>query len=63
MVELQAGMGHVDKAFEWLERCYTDRAPHMVFLGVEPKLDALHTDSRFKQLLRRLNLDKDNNRA
>jgi serine/threonine protein kinase/tetratricopeptide (TPR) repeat protein len=58
MVELQVGLGQVDSAFEWLERCYTDRAPHMLFLSVEPKLDALHADARFEHLLRRLNLKK-----
>ena len=62
MAELQAGLGHTDQAFEWLERCYTDRAPHMIFLNVEPKLEALHTDPRFEHLLRRMNLQgKDSN--
>jgi hypothetical protein len=46
----------VNESFQWLERCYTDRAPHMIFLGVEPKLNALRTDPRFDNLLRRLNL-------
>jgi TolB-like protein/Tfp pilus assembly protein PilF len=56
MVEILAGLGRVDEAFEWLERCYTDRAPHMVFLNVEPKLSALKADTRFDNLLRRMNL-------
>ena len=56
MVELQAGLGHTDTVFEWLERCYTDHAPHMIFLNVEPKLDPLRSDPRFGNLLRRMNL-------
>ncbi|HEV7842702.1 MAG TPA: tetratricopeptide repeat protein, partial [Pyrinomonadaceae bacterium] len=56
MVEILAGLGRVDEAFEWLERCYTDRAPHMIFLGIEPKLGALKADPRFDHLLRRMNL-------
>jgi eukaryotic-like serine/threonine-protein kinase len=56
MVELLAGLGRVNESFQWLERCYTDRAPHMIFLGVEPKLNALRVDPRFDNLLRRLNL-------
>ncbi|HEY0323750.1 MAG TPA: protein kinase [Pyrinomonadaceae bacterium] len=56
MVELLAGLGRIDEAFEWLERCYTDRAPHMIFLNVEPKLNALKSDKRFDNLLRRMNL-------
>lgn len=56
MVEILAGLNRVDEAFQWLERCYTDRAPHMIFLNVEPKLDTLKSDPRFDNLLRRLNL-------
>jgi tetratricopeptide (TPR) repeat protein len=56
MVELQAGLGNTNLAFEWLERCYTDRAPHMIFLAVEPKLDTLRADPRFSQLIRRMGL-------
>jgi eukaryotic-like serine/threonine-protein kinase len=56
MVELLAGLGQRDQAFEWLERCYTDRAPHLIFLGVEPKLDPLKEDPRFNHLLKRMSL-------
>jgi hypothetical protein len=55
-VEILAGLGRMDEAFEWLERCYMERAPHMVFLGVEPKLAPLKADQRFDNLLRRMNL-------
>jgi serine/threonine protein kinase/tetratricopeptide (TPR) repeat protein len=56
LVEMLAGLGRINEAFEWLERCYTERAPHMVFLKVEPKLAALKKDPRFDTLLRRMNL-------
>jgi serine/threonine protein kinase/tetratricopeptide (TPR) repeat protein len=56
MVEILAGLERVDEAFEWLERCYTDRAPHMIFLNVESKLSALRPDPRFDNLLKRMNL-------
>jgi eukaryotic-like serine/threonine-protein kinase len=56
MVELLAGLGQVGQAFEWLERCYADRAPHMIFLNVEPKLDALKADPHFDNLLKRMSL-------
>jgi hypothetical protein len=56
MAELQTGLGNTAEAFAWLDRCYADRAPHMVFLNVEPKLDTLRGDARFDNLLRRLNL-------
>jgi serine/threonine-protein kinase len=56
MAEVQTGLGHLNEAFEWLERCYTDRAPHMIFLAVEPKLDPLRHGARFEHLLKRMNL-------
>ncbi|MBD0373150.1 MAG: protein kinase [Pyrinomonadaceae bacterium] len=58
MVEILAGLGRIDEAFEWLERCYTDRAPHLIFLNAERKLDTLRSDPRFDNLLKRMNLKK-----
>jgi tetratricopeptide (TPR) repeat protein len=58
MVEILAALGQTDEAFEWLERCYRDRAPHLVFLNVEPKLNALKADPRFDNLLKRMNLTR-----
>lgn len=63
MVEILAGLERIDEAFEWLERCYADRAPHLIFLNVEPKLNALKADPRFVNLLKRMNLkSKDSDR-
>ncbi|HEX8176849.1 MAG TPA: protein kinase [Pyrinomonadaceae bacterium] len=58
MVEILAGLGQTDEAFEWLERCYRDRTPHLVFLNVEPKLNPLKADPRFDNLLKRVNLTR-----
>jgi hypothetical protein len=58
MVEILAALGQTDAAFEWLERCYSARAPHLVFLNVEPKLNPLKADTRFENLLKRMNLTK-----
>jgi serine/threonine protein kinase/Tfp pilus assembly protein PilF len=45
-----------DRAFEWLEKGFSERADWMVFLNVDPRFKSLHSDSRFQDLLRRLNL-------
>jgi TolB-like protein/tetratricopeptide (TPR) repeat protein len=49
-------LGEMDMAFTWLEKAYEDRFLWMVFIGVEPALDPLRNDPRFKDLLRRMNL-------
>lgn len=45
-----------DRAFALLEKAFEERADWMVFLNVDPRFKILHTDSRFKDLLRRMNL-------
>jgi TolB-like protein/Tfp pilus assembly protein PilF len=50
-----AGLGERDQAFAWLERAYEDRTYWMAGLKVDPELDTLRPDPRFKDLLRRMN--------
>jgi eukaryotic-like serine/threonine-protein kinase len=45
-----------DRAFESLETAFRDRADWMAFLKVDPRFDSLHSDPRFADLLRRMNL-------
>lgn len=51
---LFAGCGKVEEAFNWLERAYEERDPYLVWLKVGPSPDALRSDPRFQDLLRRL---------
>ena len=52
-----AGMGAKAQAFEWLEKAYKERSAWLVFIGIEPGLDPLRSDSRFTELLRRIGLE------
>jgi tetratricopeptide (TPR) repeat protein len=45
-----------DNAFAWLEKAFQDRADWMVFLKVDPRFNSLHSDQKFIELLRRMNL-------
>jgi tetratricopeptide (TPR) repeat protein len=45
-----------DEAFAWLERAYDEHDSWMDYLGLDPRLDALRSDPRFADLLRRMNL-------
>ncbi len=54
---IYVGLNDKDKAFEWLNNAFQDRADWLVFLKVDPRFDALHSDPRFGELLRRMNLE------
>ena len=49
-------LGEKDKAFEWLEKAFEERAWQLGFLKVEPIFDPLRDDLRFNELMRRVNL-------
>ncbi len=50
------GLGNKDRAFDWLEKAYGERAGMLVYLNVERAFDPLRSDRRFGDLLRRLSL-------
>ncbi len=53
-----ARLGKNDEAFRWLEKAYEARAStdSMVFLGLNPGFDKLHSDPRFAAFLRHAGL-------
>jgi Flp pilus assembly protein TadD len=53
---IHVALGDVDEAFAWLERAYVGRDSWMDYIGLDPRLDALRSDSRFTALLQRLHL-------
>jgi TolB-like protein/DNA-binding winged helix-turn-helix (wHTH) protein/Tfp pilus assembly protein PilF len=53
---VQIGLAERDQAMASLERGYADRDLWMIFLGVDPHMDDLRSDPRFKDLLRRVGL-------
>ena len=50
-----AGLGDKDRAFQWLERAFEERAIMLQQVQVEPFLDPLRDDPHFDDLLRRMN--------
>ncbi len=53
---IHIGLGETDLAFKWLEQAYQERLWYMTLLAVDPLLDRLRGDTRFTDLLRRMNL-------
>jgi eukaryotic-like serine/threonine-protein kinase len=51
-----AGLGDKDGAFELLREAYEKRDPFLVNIKVDPRLDNLRSDTRFKALMRSVGL-------
>ena len=50
-----AGLGDFDRTFEWLEQAFEERATWLtLFVKCDPRFDALRSDRRFGDLLRRM---------
>ena len=52
-----AGLDEKEKALEYLQKSYEEHSQKLVMLQVEPILDPLRDDSRFQDLLLRMNLE------
>ncbi len=52
---IYGGLGERDTAFAWLERAFEDKAWLMDEMNVDPLFDVFRGDSRFDDLIRRMN--------
>jgi tetratricopeptide (TPR) repeat protein len=52
----EARLGEKDKAFEWLERAFEERAGLLIYLKIHPMFDDLREDPRFEVLLSRIGI-------
>jgi len=52
---IYAGLGDKDRAFEWLEKAFEERATLLVYFRMDPRIWSLRSDPRFQQLLHRMN--------
>jgi len=53
---VEAELGEMDRAFEYLERAYTEDPGSLTYINADPTADALKSDPRFPELLQRLGL-------
>jgi TolB-like protein/DNA-binding winged helix-turn-helix (wHTH) protein/Flp pilus assembly protein TadD len=54
---LQVRLGQFDAAFQSLEKAYTKHEAVLIYLKVQPEWEAVRSDSRFQNLLRRIGLN------
>jgi TolB-like protein len=45
-----------DEAFKWLDKAYADRSSYMPWLKLDPELDSVRSDPRYRDLLLRVGL-------
>lgn len=48
--------GNKEKALDCLEQAYEMRDPNVIYIGVRPVYAILHTEPRYQELLRKMNL-------
>ncbi|TMI86106.1 MAG: tetratricopeptide repeat protein [Bacteroidetes bacterium] len=58
MATIYAGLGDTDNAFKWLEKSFEKHEESLCSLKIDPKMDPLHNDPRFTDLLKKIGLDK-----
>ena len=56
VAEIHLGLGDKDQAFAWLDKAFEQRNGWLVHLKENPRYDSLRTDSRYLDLVRRMNL-------
>ncbi len=52
------GLGEKDLAFEWLDKAYEEHDQSLLWLKGDPTYDSIRVDPRFKELLRKIGLEK-----
>jgi serine/threonine-protein kinase len=50
------GLGDLDAAFEWTERCIEQRSLPIVWIQIDPRSEPMRDDPRYDSILERLNL-------
>jgi DNA-binding winged helix-turn-helix (wHTH) protein/TolB-like protein len=56
MATASLSSGDKELALKWLEKAFEERSPWLIFLKVEPELDDIRSEKRYKELLRKMNL-------
>ena len=56
LAQIYAALNSNENTFKWLQAAYSDHAVWMGYLAVDPIFDRYHSDQRFQELLRRIDL-------
>ena len=53
---IHVGLGENERAIEYLEKCYEEHSHWLIYLHIDPSMDALRDNPSFQALLRRVGL-------
>jgi tetratricopeptide (TPR) repeat protein len=53
---IHVSLGEDDRAIEYLEKSYEEHSHWLIYLHIDPSMDALRSNPRFQDLLRRVGL-------
>jgi len=53
---IHIGLGEIDTAIECLEKSFAEHSHWLMYLHIDPSMDALRSDPRFQDLLKRVGL-------
>ena len=53
-----ANTGKAEKAMDWLESSYKNKTKALVYVNVEPLFKKLYDNTRFKNLIQKMNFPK-----
>ena len=54
---IHMALGDTNAGLDWLERAYDEQSPWIGYLGVDPRVDPVRSQPRFKSLLRKARLN------
>ncbi len=57
MALIYTSLDDKDNAVEWLEKAYEDRSTLLLWIKVDPRLDNLRSDARFKGVIKRMGFE------
>jgi len=53
---IYVGLGEEERAMEYLEKAFEERSHWLIYLHIDPSMDGLRSNGRFRELLRRIGL-------
>jgi eukaryotic-like serine/threonine-protein kinase len=53
---IHAGLGEKERAIEYLQKCYEEHSHWLIYLHLDPSMDALRDESTFRDIMRRVGL-------
>jgi hypothetical protein len=57
MALIYVGLNEKEQAISWLEKAVEERYFRVLTIKVDPRFDGLHSDSRYKAILKKLRLE------